>query len=220
MNRSAITLMVTLSLASTSVMAQSFTGDIGADVWFGDSKIDETRRNDASVPTLYFSLEHDMAYVPNVGFRYTSVDTDYAGFDKYDFTFYYKVLERELMTFDAGATLTQYSNSHYRTKESATPKYDFDELTFNWYAYAELYIPNTNFDIIGQFDFGNSKGIKSADVLAGLQYKLKTNSGDVVLRGGYRVIDLDFDDLAKQSPDTAESYVFVNGFFLGAEYNF
>ncbi|MFA0415654.1 TIGR04219 family outer membrane beta-barrel protein [Vibrio renipiscarius] len=220
MNKSVSTLMAALSIASTSVVAQSFTGDIGADVWFGDSKIDETRRDNASAPSLYFSIEHDMAYVPNASIRYTSVDTDYAGFDKYDFTFYYKILDRELMTFDAGATLTQYSNSHYRTKESVTPRYDFNELTFNWYAYAELYIPNTNVDIIGQFDFGNSKGIKSADVLAGLQYRIKTRSGEIALRGGYRVIDLEFDDLASQSPETGESFVFVNGFFVGAEYNF
>jgi len=223
MNKPALALMTTaaLSMGSTVAMAESsISGDVGADMWFADTKIDEHRRGDAPAPTFYFSLEHELAYVPDFSFRYTSVDADYAGFDKYDYTFYYKILERELMTFDAGVMLTQYTNSHYRTKESATPIYNFDETTFNWYAYAEIHVPDTNFDIIGQFDFSNSSGIKSADVMTGVQYKIGLGNGDLALRGGYRVIDLEFTDLAEQSPSTNQSFVFVNGFFLGAEYNF
>lgn len=202
---------------SNSAMSNSIRTTVGADAWFGDTKIDDQRRDDDIAANLFITLEHDQAYLPYVKFRYSSIDTDYAGFDKYDFSFYYRVLERETMLFDAGVTFTQYTNSHYRNSLSAENNYDFDELTFNWYAYAELSIPNSNFDIIGQFDFGNSKEIKRADVLAGLRYKV---SNQVAIRAGYRVVDLEFDSFATLTPEVAESLIFVNGFFIGAEYRF
>ncbi len=82
------------------------------------------------------------------------------------------------MTFDAGISMTQYADTDYQAKDDK--RYSFDEMTFNWYAYADLSIPNTNFDIIGQFEFGNSDGIKSSDVMAGLQYNQ--------LRGNFSVV--------------------------------
>lgn len=217
----AILSMAAMSLWASAAAAQpSFGGEIGTDMWFGSTKIDEVRRDKPNMPVVYAALEHDLPYLPNASIRYTSVDADFTGFDKYDFTFYYKVLERELMTFDAGVTLTNYSNSHYRTQDVASSRYSFDETTFNWYAYGELYVPNTNFDIFGQFDFGSSKGIKSADVTAGLQYLIKFDDSHIALRGGYRVIDLEFTDLGPQAEDTPSPLVFVDGWFIGAEYNF
>ena len=55
---------------------------------------------------------------------------------------------------------------------------------------------------------------------AGIQYRLPIQEGLWTIKGGYRVIDLEFEDLAKQSPDTETSYVFVDGWFLGAEFRF
>ncbi|HAS62136.1 MAG TPA: iron-hydroxamate ABC transporter substrate-binding protein [Vibrio sp.] len=204
-------------LFSSSLMANSFRTTIGVDAWFANSKIDDQRYDDDIAPNLFISVEHDLAYLPYMSLRYSSVDGDYAGFDKYDFSFYYRILERDTMLFDAGVTFTQYTNSYYRTIQSPEQKYDFDELTFNWYAYAELAIPNSQFDIIGQFDFGNSKEIKRADVLAGVQYKV---NDDVAIRVGYRVVDLELDHLATLTPEVTESLIFVNGFFVGAEYRF
>lgn len=188
-----------------------------ADAWFGDTKIDEQRRDHATAPNLFVAIEHDQPYLPHVSLRYASIDADYASFDKYDFSFYYRLLEREHMLFDAGVTLTKYSDTSYRTSISAQPSYSFNELTFNWYAYAELAIPNTDLDIIGQFDFGESKDIKRADVLAGLKYQA---SDALAIRAGYRVVDLEFDDLATATPEVSESFIFINGFFVGAEFRF
>lgn len=204
-------------LFSTSLLANSFRTTIGADAWLADSKIDDQRRDDDIAPNVFITLEHDLDYVPYVSLRYSSVDGDYAGFDKYDFSFYYRLLERDNMLFDTGVTFTQYNNSYYYAIQSPEQKYDFDELTFNLYAYAELALPNSSFDIIGQFDFGNSKEIKRADVLAGVQYRV---NDEVAIRAGYRVVDLELDNLATLMPDVAESLIFVNGFFVGAEYRF
>ncbi|MBD1567234.1 TIGR04219 family outer membrane beta-barrel protein [Vibrio sp. S12_S33] len=207
---------VAMMMSAASISAESFYGGkSGADMWWGSTKVDHTRRDDVKAPTMYFAFEHQFPYVPNASIRYTTIDADYASFDKYDYTLYYKVLERELMSFDAGITFTQYDGSQYQAENNQ--KYSFDKTTFNWYAYAEIQIPRTNIDVIGQFDFGDGSGVKSADLMAGLQYSFPIDAGNIALRGGYRVIDLEFTELAA---DTKESFVFVDGWFLGAEFEF
>ncbi len=190
----------------------------GADIWWPSTKIDNTRRDDANAPVLSLALEHQLPYLPNMSVRYTNVDADYATYDKYDYTFYYNILSRELLTFDAGISMTQYTDTDYQAKDAQ--HYSFNEMTFNWYAYADISIPNTNFDIIGQFEFGNSDGIKSSDVIAGVQYVVPMSAGDLSFRGGYRVIDLEFTDLATASPDNKMSYIFADGWFLGTQFKF
>ncbi len=98
--------------------------------------------------------------------------------------------------------------------------FSFNEMRFNWYAYADISIPNTNFDIIGQFEFGDSDGIKGSDVIAGVQYVVPLSAGELSFRGGYRVIDLEFTELAKSSPDNEMSYIFADGWFLGTQFRF
>ncbi len=56
--------------------------------------------------------------------------------------------------------------------------------------------------------------------MAGLQYVVPLSVGDLAFRGGYRVIDLEFTDLATASEDNHMSYVFADGWFLGAQFKF
>ncbi|WP_070962871.1 TIGR04219 family outer membrane beta-barrel protein [Vibrio sonorensis] len=208
---------VTLLSATFARAEMSWNGKVGADFWFAETKVDNVHRDNGGSPVIYAAIEQDLRFVPHVSVRSTWVEAKYTAFDKYDFTFYYNLLDRELMTFDAGLTLTSYQNSHYLDKDNGNTRLDFDELTHNWYAYAEIYVPKTNLDIIGQFDFGNSKGIKSADVLAGMQYLVNLDKSTLALRGGYRVIDLEF---SNPTPSKDIAYVFVNGWFLGGEWRY
>ncbi len=221
MNKPAMAILTTalLSLSATAWCDDTACDvKLGAAMWWGSTKVDEVRHETDQAPAFQAALDHQLRYLPNFSVRYTSVDANYAAFDKLDYTFYYNLLHHEWMNFDAGVTVTQYRSSHYRAQDDKT--YDFNDTTFNWYAAAELSIPETNFDIIGQFDVGNNSGMKSSDVTAGVQYRLPVKDGEWALKGGYRVIDLEFDDLATQSPDTGTSYVFVDGWFLGADFRF
>ncbi|HHI5412018.1 TPA: TIGR04219 family outer membrane beta-barrel protein [Vibrio metoecus] len=221
MNRTASVALVTalmISPLSAFAAGSFYTASVGADMWLASTKIDNTRRDDANAPTLYIAFEHDFPYLPNASLRYTNLEADFASFDKYDYTLYYQVLDRELMKFDAGITLTQYANSNYRAPDAR--RYDFDQTTFNWYASAEIAIPHTPFDVIGQFDFGNNSDLKSSDVVAGLQYHLPIRAGELAFKAGYRVVDLEFTELAKQSADVKQSFVFADGWFLGAQFSF
>ncbi|CAH0542949.1 TIGR04219 family outer membrane beta-barrel protein [Vibrio marisflavi] len=197
-----------------------YTIKMGADMWWGSTKVDNTRRGWVDIPSIYIAYQPTRSALPDMSYRYTAVDGgDFVAFDKHDLSFYYNVVSHKLMTFDVGLTATQYTGSHYRTINSST-QYDFNDLTVNLYSYAEIKIPETEWHIIGQFEVGNMNGIKSTDFMAGIRYQIPFDSMTVSLRGGYRVIDLEFSDLAPASADLSESLVFVDGYFFGTEIRF
>ncbi|MBO7914503.1 MULTISPECIES: TIGR04219 family outer membrane beta-barrel protein [Vibrio] len=210
--------MLSLSSAVSAEEEFSYTAKVGADMWWGSTKLNEVRQDDDSnSPSLYFAFEHNAPMLPNASFRYTSVDADSLAFDKYDYTFYYTLLDHKLMNFDAGVTFTQYSNSNYIEPQNGTQT-SFDEFTWSFYGNAEINVPETNFDIIGTMEFGDSSGIKSTDLMAGVQYRIPVAETEVALRGGYRVIDLDSEEFF--SSEVGKEFVMVDGWFAGAEVRF
>ncbi|WP_217516100.1 TIGR04219 family outer membrane beta-barrel protein [Vibrio metschnikovii] len=220
MNRIKTILCGVAVCVSSSALAEeaAYGVKVGAEMWWGKTKIDNVRYDTAQVPVISFAVEHSFDYWPNMSFRYSHVDAQTVTFDKYDYTLYYRLLDRQSLRFNAGVMLSQYRSTDYRAPDNQ--HYDFNDLTFNWFGYAELSIPNSNVDIIGQIDFGESKGIKSADMTAGIQYVIDNPTYPLSLKAGYRVIDLEFTNLATQSPQTSESLVFVDGWFIGAEMRF
>ncbi|MEZ8306609.1 TIGR04219 family outer membrane beta-barrel protein [Vibrio splendidus] len=210
--------MLSLSSAVSAEEEFSYTAKVGADMWWGSTKLNEVRQDDDSnSPSLYFAFEHNAPMLPNASFRYTSVDADSLAFDKYDYTFYYTLLDHKLMNFDAGVTFTQYSNSNYIEPQNGSQT-SFDEFTWSFYGNAEINVPETNFDIIGTMEFGDSSGIKSTDLMAGVQYRIPVAETEVALRGGYRVIDLDSEEFF--SSEVGKEFVMVDGWFAGAEVRF
>lgn len=210
--------MLSLSSAVSAEEEFSYTAKVGADMWWGSTKLNEVRQDeDSNSPSVYFAFEHNAPMLPNASFRYTSIDTDALAFDKYDYTFYYTLLEHKLMNFDAGLTFTQYSNSNYIEPQKGTQA-SFDEFTWSFYGNAEINVPDTNFDIIGTMEFGDSSGIKSTDLMAGVQYRIPVSESEIALRGGYRVIDLDSDEFFDS--ELGKNFVMVDGWFAGAEIRF
>ncbi|OBT16369.1 hypothetical protein A9264_11135 [Vibrio sp. UCD-FRSSP16_10] len=188
-------------------------GKVTADMFWGSTKIRETRQDDDELPVLSAQIEHDVPYLPNFRIRYTGLDTTYIAHDKFDYTFYYRPLRTENLELDAGFTLTDYRDSSFYDEDSGQ-RIDFDGVIFSWYANALIQVPNTNFAVIGEFDYGETSDIKSADVTGGVQYTFALTSADIVLRGGYRVLDYTF----KSIDDKA--YGFVDGWFVGAQVAF
>lgn len=210
--------MLSLSSAVSAEEEFSYTAKVGADMWWGSTKLNEVRQDeDSNSPSVYFAFEHNAPMLPNASFRYTSIDTDALAFDKYDYTFYYTLLEHKLMNFDAGLTFTQYSNSNYIEPQKGTQA-SFDEFTWSFYGNAEINVPDTNFDIIGTMEFGDSSGIKSTDLMAGVQYRIPVSESEIALRGGYRVIDLDSNEFFDS--ELGKNFVMVDGWFAGAEIRF
>lgn len=219
MTKKASIALTALSLAvSFPIFAESSVSTkVGAELWAADTKVNEVRRDSSTTGSFYVALEHDVKFVPNARLRYSSVDADYMGFDKLDLTLYYQILEHDLLHFDAGITFSNLSDTKYIDADTSSRTEDFDDLIWAWYGYAEITVPNTNFDVIGEMNFGDNKGIKSTDLMAGIQYKLPLQENQLAFRGGYRVIDLESDQFMS---DLGKDYIFADGFFLGAEYSF
>ncbi|MCL9783867.1 TIGR04219 family outer membrane beta-barrel protein [Vibrio sp. S4M6] len=210
--------VVSLAVIPSAFADSPYAFKAGTDIWWGSTKIDNTRRDDADSPSVYIAYHPSRSALPDISYRYTSVDGgNFSAFDKHDLSLYYNVVSHELMTFDVGITGTQYTDTHYRRAGSSTA-YEFNDFTVNLYSYAEINIPESEWHIIGQFEVGNMNGIKSTDFIAGLRYEIPFDSMSISFRGGYRVIDLEFSELVPSS--TTESFVFVDGYFLGTEIRF
>ncbi|CAM3109972.1 TIGR04219 family outer membrane beta-barrel protein [Vibrio rarus] len=195
------------------VLEPGIHAKVSADMFWGSSKIREIRLQDDELPVLSAQIEHDVPYLPNFRIRYTGLDTTSLKHDKFDYTFYYRPLRTENMELDAGFTLTDYRDSLFYDQETNST-IDFDGVIFSWYANALIQVPNTNFAVIGEFDFGETDKLKSADLTAGMQYSIEFSATDVILRGGYRVLDYTFKDV------DSKAYGFVDGWFVGAQVAF
>ncbi|MGF1753072.1 TIGR04219 family outer membrane beta-barrel protein [Vibrio makurazakiensis] len=221
MSKTPLIALMGMMFSATAVSADSdsfYSAKVGAEMWWSGTKVNEVRRDDGKSPSMYFALEHKFPLIPNASIRYTTVDTDYIAFDKYDYTFYYNWLDHDLLHFDAGITVSQYSNTQYVDAATSSTASNFDELTWSFYGYGEINVPKTNFDIIGSMDFGNSNGLKTTDLMAGAQYRLPMQNADIALRGGYRVIDLESETAFDST--LGKPFVLVDGWFAGAEVRF
>lgn len=221
-NKLALALVMVAAVSAAPVMAESsIEAKVGAEMWWPNTKVNEVRRDNDNTPSVYASIEHSFAYVPDVRFRYSSVDSDYMAFDKYDLTFYYRILEHDLMHFDAGVTFSDLSNTKYINAEDATRNATYDGMIWAWYGYAELTVPDTSIDIIGEMNFGDNNGIKSTDLMAGAQYRMDLDGNQLAFKGGYRVIDLESEDFrVAGGSDLGKPFVFADGWFVGAEFSF
>lgn len=224
MNKTALVAMtaVAMSMASFAAIAEdSVVAKVGAEAWWIETEVNEVDRDKEVTPSIYVAIEHDFKYVPNARLRTTGVDNEYMAFDKLDLTLYYPVLEHDLLHFDAGITFSDLSNTKYKNADNGQTK-DFNELLWAFYGYAEITVPDTNFDIIGEMNFGDSSGIKSTDLMAGMQYRMPIKDSTLTFRGGYRVIDLESDEFKATSTNTVlgKPFIMANGFFIGAEYSF
>lgn len=203
-----------IGVVDKTVANESFEGELVVEQWWADSKIDGNREDKESSLSFYGSIETDLLYIPDFKIRYSTVDVNYAELDKIDYVFYYNLLDHPILTFDLGLALSHYYNSQYQNKLTGEG-FDFDGTILNLYANGSINIPNTNLDIIGQFDFSDRNDKKMADFTAGLRYHLPIETIKISLRGGYRVMDYTFfEDKEK------EATVFVDGWFIGLQSNF
>lgn len=220
-------LKTTIALTSVAVMSasafaeSSLTTKFGAEMWFANTEVNEVNRDKDTTPSFYAALEHDVKYLPDARVRYSTIDADYMAFNKLDLTLYYQVLEHDLLHFDMGLTFSDLSNTKYVNADTDVAK-DFNEMIWAWYGYAEITVPNTNLDVIGEMNFGNNSGIKSTDLMAGMQYRMPLGSNTLALRGGYRVIDLEAEQIFKpgEGSKLGKPFIFANGFYAGAEFSF
>lgn len=180
---------------------------VGADAWFANAKVDGNKSDDTSA-SYYASFEHFIPLVPNFMVRYNNIDTGTVAFEQSDFTAYYEILDNDLVSLDLGLTATKFGSV----------KLNSDDRFSDWqptiYGNAEIGIPATPLTVFAQANAGKYDGTRLFDGQAGVKYTIGLVAADLNIRGGYRMMDYDFDK-AKNTGD-----VDLNGWFAGVEVDF
>jgi outer membrane protein len=221
-SRTRLLILGALAVGTSPVFANDLglQGSVGVDANWGSTKIGtpsdgDVRRNEEVYPAIYGSLIHEVPYLPNVKLRYTQLETEYISHDKFDYTFFWRSFRSDVLKLDLGFTFSDYRNSEFIYDKENNIGGDFDDTIFSWYANGEIHFPGTNLAMIGEFDFGETDLIKTADVMAGMQYTLPIEKVDLAIRGGYRVLDYTFYEYHDKN-----STGFVDGWFLGLKADF
>ncbi|OCH10660.1 TIGR04219 family outer membrane beta-barrel protein [Aliivibrio fischeri] len=233
MNKLSLATVVASAALVMAVPAHSaekeFTTKVAIDAWFPDGKVGSkdgaVRDNDVDASQAFsIAFEHPYPILPNVKVRYTPVKADRFEYDQIDYTGYYKLLETNGLQFDVGLTLTQFANGEFNkggsvsTDPAQPANQSFSETAINMYADASMHIPNTNFHIFGQYDFGSSSDTRTMDGQAGVKYILPVDAVDVEFKLGYRVMDHEFGYF--EGFDSDQANVMVDGWFGGLSFDF
>lgn len=206
-----VMLSVAAAMAMTAAIpaqADTLLGlKVGADAWFANAKVDGHKSDDTSA-SYYASFEHFIPLVPNFMVRYNNIDAGNVAFEQSDFTAYYEILDNDLVSLDLGLTMTKFGGVKIQNDDS------FSDWQPTLYGSAEIGIPATPLTVFTQLNAGNVDGTRLFDGQAGVKYTIGLVAADLNLRGGYRMMDYDFDK-AKNAGD-----VDLNGWFAGVEVDF
>jgi hypothetical protein len=135
-------------------------------------------------------------------------DTGKVDFDQIDFVAYYEFLDNDLVSVDAGVNLQRFQSGKFNGES-------FDEWQPNLYADARVGLVGTPLNVFATVSKGEFDGTSTLDAEAGLIYQLGLVAADFNVRGGYRMIDHDFDYF-----DHNKGELDLTGFFVGAELDF
>lgn len=203
----------TALLAMPSQAATLAGGKVGADAWFMDADVNNVEADDASTAGSYYAaLEHPLPLIPNAKIRQTSVSVDVTrsdnvDFDQIDFVAYYEFLDNDLVSVDAGVNLQRFQSGKFKGES-------FDEWQPNLYVDARVGLVGTPLNVFATVSKGEFDGTSTLDAEAGLIYQLGLVAADLNVRGGYRMIDHDFDYFNEKAE------LDLTGFFVGAELDF
>lgn len=200
------------ALAAPAQAATLLGAKVGADAWFADADVNSVEANDVdTTASMYVALEHFIPLVPNAKVRYTSVSANQPNveFDQLDLIAYYEILDNDLVSFDIGVNFQQFSSGNFQG-------HTFDEWQPNLYGDARIGIPGTPLSVFGTLSAGNYDGTSTLDGQAGVEYNVGLIAADLNLRGGYRIMDYEFDYFKGANDGKFKQ----DGFFVGAEVNF
>lgn len=207
---SAVAAAVAFAAAVPAQAAMLLGVKAGADAWFADAKINDSRSDngDDTHFSYHVAFEHFIPLVPNFRLRYADVDAGSVSFGQTDYTAYYEILDNDAIAFDVGITLSKFNAGKF-VGES------FSEWQPNLYGNVEVGIPMTPVSFFGDLNMGNYDSTNTVDGQAGVKWSLPLIAADLNLRAGYRVMDYEF-DFIKQT----DGNVKLDGWFAGIELDF
>lgn len=208
---------------------------------FGDSN-DQNDFNlgDQEQGSFYAAFEHPLPLIPNIKVARTTLDTDSVSqisesfeFDNVsfaadqdistkfdltytDYTLYYEIFDNDLISIDFGITGRDFDTEITLSQGSFDGDLNASGIIPMLYAYTNIGLPFTGFNVFGEGNFLSIGDHSIYDVQVGVSYELIDNLAvDVNLTLGYRAVQLEIDDL-----DNLHSALDFNGVFAGAIVHF
>jgi outer membrane protein len=209
--------LLAVALTAASGMASAdmlLGGDIEANLWQQTHEYDGASAGSDDVSlTFEASFEHPIPLIPNVKFAHSSVDNSKYAYTKRDFTLYYEFLDNDLVSFDLGVGLSQYTDGELKASiASLSVTETFEGYLPHVYGAVKVGVPFTPLSFYAK---GNGIGYADSHVIdaqIGAQFEIPVFFAfDIELQAGYRMQELSlgsYDDLSVDL-ETNTSGVFV-----------
>jgi len=216
-----------------------------ADGSFGEGETDQAvfNFNDETQSNFFVALEHPIPLIPNIKIASTTLDTvggttitssftfgdeTYNNTSKLDttfeasyvdYTFYYEILDNDLLTFDFGITardLDSYIKVVDQGNSSKNSDLSVSGIVPLLYVNTIIGLPFTGFNVFAEGNFLSYDDNTIYDYQVGVSYEVLDNLAiDLNLTLGYRSVKLELDDI-----DDLYSDLTFDGVFVGAIVHF
>jgi outer membrane protein len=221
------------------------TGSFGEkDATLGEVISQKFNFDDQQQGSFYIALEHPIPLIPNIKISSTVLDTDGQTsiseddfsfgdipypvgttvdtiFDVsyIDYTFYYEILDNDLVTFDIGITARDIDGNLSVTDDIGVlsiSEEKFSAVVPMLYSSAIIGLPFTGFNVFAQGNYTGYDDSSIYDFQAGVSYALLDNLAiDLDLEVGYKVVKMDIEDI-----DDVYTDMEFKGIFAGATVHF
>lgn len=240
MKKTAALIASAMLLTSTTAAADAIGVYVGAQGWdmaaegsHGENnELVEYNFKDESQARFYIAFEHPVPFIPNIKISHSELMTkglqsddevvcnvvcgSEVDFTYTDYTLYYELFDNGLFSFDFGLTAKDFEGD-LDTIDNGGPVSDaVEEIIPMFYASAQVSLPGTGLSVFAEGNFLSIDDHTLADYQAGVSYALIDNMIiDVNLSAGYRMVDLELDDL-----DGVYADLEFDGAFAGVEVHF
>lgn len=204
--------------------------DMAAEGSHGENNdLTEYNFDDETQGRFYVALEHPIPFIPNIKIAHSEIatqglETDNEFFNSFitegsdidfsytDYTLYYEIFDNGLFSFDIGITAKDFEGELLTTDTFDS----VEEIIPMVYASTQVSIPGTGLSVFAEGNFLSIDDHTLLDYQAGIAYALIDNMLiDVTLQAGYRMVDLELDDL-----DDVYADLQFDGAFAGVEVHF
>ena len=195
---------------------------------------------DKNQHSFYIKVEHPIPLLPNIKLQRnsltskgnTALDQTFV-FDNQTFavgtavaqevdlsntdaTFYYEILDNDLVSFDLGLTAKYINGEISVSSEGKTARQDLSALIPMGYAYGSFGLLGTGTKIFAEVNYTSYSGSSLSDMQLGIAYELIDSLAiDLSLKAGIKKTKLELDDI-----DDMDANLTFDGAFAAVELHF
>lgn len=196
--------------------------------------------DDKNQNSFYIKVEHPLPLLPNIKLQRNTLDSDGSTvlnktfvFDSQifavgstvaqkvdlsniDATFYYEILDNDLVSLDLGVTAKYIDGDISVTSQGQNALQDLSAVIPMGYAYGSFGLLGTGTKVFAEVNYVSYDGSSLSDMQLGLAYELIDSLAiDLDLKAGIKKTKMELDDIDKVDADLS-----FDGAFISAELHF